>query len=55
VLRDLRDHGWLAPGALVVLERSARGPEPTWPEGFEGERSKRYGETVLWYGHAANP
>jgi 16S rRNA (guanine966-N2)-methyltransferase len=54
-LRDLRDHGWLAPGGLVVVERSSRGPELTWPEGIDGERSKRYGETVLCYGHAANP
>ena len=28
--------------------RSRRGPT-----GIEGERSKRYGETTLWYGHAA--
>ena len=26
--------GWLAPGALVVLERSARSPEPRWPAGL---------------------
>ncbi|MDO9455458.1 16S rRNA (guanine(966)-N(2))-methyltransferase RsmD [Nocardioides sp.] len=50
-LRRLAD-GWLAPDALVVLERSRRSPEPTWPAGIEGERSKRYGETTLWYGHA---
>lgn len=43
---------WLAPGALVVLERSRRSPEPTWPEGLRSQRSKRYGETTLWYGHA---
>ena len=55
VLRDLRDHDWLAPGALVVVERSARGPAFTWPDGIDGERSRRYGETVLWYGHAATP
>jgi len=44
---------WLVPGAMVVVERSSRSPEPTWPGGIEGERSKRYGETTLWYGHAA--
>ncbi|QDH11037.1 16S rRNA (guanine(966)-N(2))-methyltransferase RsmD [Nocardioides dongxiaopingii] len=46
---------WLAPDALVVVERSRRSPEPTWPTGARpilGDRSKRYGETVLWYGHA---
>jgi 16S rRNA (guanine966-N2)-methyltransferase len=45
--------GWLVPGALVVVERSSRSPEPAWPRGIAGERSKRYGETTLWYGHAA--
>jgi 16S rRNA (guanine966-N2)-methyltransferase len=44
---------WLVPGALVVVERSSRSPEPRWPQGLVGTRSKRYGETVLWYGHAA--
>ncbi|WP_139981881.1 16S rRNA (guanine(966)-N(2))-methyltransferase RsmD [Nocardioides litoris] len=45
----------LAPDALVVVERSRRSPEPRWPAGppgITGDRSKRYGETTLWYGHA---
>ena len=41
--------GWLAPGALVVLERSSRGSEPAWPAGYEPLRVKRYGETALAY------
>ncbi|MCW2818907.1 MAG: putative methyltransferase [Marmoricola sp.] len=41
--------GWVGPDSLVVVERSARSPEPTWPPGLELERSKDYGETVLWY------
>jgi len=53
-LQALVDHAWLVPGALVVVERSSRSPEPTWPQGFTGTREKRYGETVLWYGHAAS-
>jgi 16S rRNA (guanine966-N2)-methyltransferase len=52
-LRALRDHGWLVPGALVVVERGSHGAEPTWPEGFDDRREKKYGETVLWYVHAA--
>ena len=52
-LLALSAEGWLVPGALVVVERSVRSPEPEWPEGFTGIREKRYGETVLWYGHAA--
>ncbi|WP_148614464.1 16S rRNA (guanine(966)-N(2))-methyltransferase RsmD [Nocardioides rubriscoriae] len=50
-LRLLAD-GWLAPDALVVVERSRRSPEPTWPPGLVADRDKRYGETRLWYGHA---
>ncbi len=46
---------WLAPDAIVVVERSRRSPEPTWPARLEGRRSKRYGETTLWYGRADPP
>ena len=48
------ENGWLVPGALVVIERSARSPEPVWPAGFEEIRSRRYGESTLWYGHAGS-
>jgi 16S rRNA (guanine966-N2)-methyltransferase len=54
-LQGLVDHDWLVPGALVVVERSSRSPEPTWPGGFTRVRHKRYGETTLWYGHAPSP
>ncbi len=49
MLRLLLDGDWLAPGALVVVERARRSVEPDWPEGLVCERSRRYGETVLWY------
>ena len=52
VLASLHDHGWLAAGALVVVERSARGGPPVWPAGVEAGRGRTYGETVLWYGRA---
>lgn len=51
-LAALVAHGWLVPGALVVVERGSRGSRLTWPEGLVGRRQKKYGETVLWYGHA---
>jgi 16S rRNA (guanine966-N2)-methyltransferase len=50
-LLAMRD--WLVPGAMVVVERSSRSPRPDWPPGIEARRSKRYGETTLWYGHAS--
>lgn len=53
-LQSLAAHGWLVPSALVVVERSSRSPEPAWPDGFSDRRHKKYGETMLWYGHAAS-
>jgi 16S rRNA (guanine(966)-N(2))-methyltransferase RsmD len=50
VLAALADHGWLNAGALVILERSKRSPAPTWVQSVTAERSRRYGETMLWYG-----
>jgi 16S rRNA (guanine966-N2)-methyltransferase len=53
VLRLLRDHAWLAPGALVAVERASRSGPPGWPSGYEPDRSRKYGEATLWYGLAA--
>ncbi|GAA4690613.1 16S rRNA (guanine(966)-N(2))-methyltransferase RsmD [Nocardioides conyzicola] len=50
----LVEHDWLVPGALVIVERSARSPEPRWPEGFVDTRAKRYGETTLWYAESGS-
>lgn len=52
VLALLVEQRWLADGAILVLERPTRGREPRWPEGLAGVRSRRYGETMLWYVHA---
>lgn len=40
---------WLAEGAVVVVERSSRSPEPTWPAGLRRFSEKRYGETRVWF------
>lgn len=53
MLEALRDHGWLAPGALVVVERATRSGPLAWPDGYRPDRSRGYGETTLWYGLAA--
>lgn len=50
VLDALAVPGWLAPDAVVVVERSARSPQPRWPGAMEGTRHRRYGEGALWYG-----
>jgi 16S rRNA (guanine966-N2)-methyltransferase len=53
VLEELRDNGWLAPDALVVVERATRNGPVRWPAGYQEDRARRYGEGTLWYGHAA--
>jgi 16S rRNA (guanine966-N2)-methyltransferase len=52
--RALVDNGWLAPDAVMVLERATRtavrGEPLSWVDGITADRSRRYGETTLWYG-----
>ncbi|WP_433297080.1 16S rRNA (guanine(966)-N(2))-methyltransferase RsmD [Actinoplanes sp. CA-030573] len=43
-------NGWLAPDAVVAIERSRRGDPMSWVDGITADRSRRYGETTLWYG-----
>jgi 16S rRNA (guanine966-N2)-methyltransferase len=54
VQRALVGNGWLAPDAVVTFERSTRtavrGAALNWVDGLVEERSRRYGETTLWYG-----
>ncbi|WP_433326765.1 16S rRNA (guanine(966)-N(2))-methyltransferase RsmD [Spirillospora sp. CA-294931] len=52
LLEALRDNGWLAPDALIAVERASRGPALVWPDGYAAERDRRYGEAVFWYGRA---
>ena len=50
VLALLRDGGWLADGALVVVERATRSGSFDWPPGYAEGKSRRYGEATFWYG-----
>lgn len=52
ILTALVNSGRLAPGADIVLERSARAGEFAWPSPLVGRRSKRYGDTMISYGVA---
>ncbi|WP_326700077.1 16S rRNA (guanine(966)-N(2))-methyltransferase RsmD [Streptomyces sp. NBC_01754] len=54
ILITLRAQGWLTGDALVTVERSTRGGEFGWPEGFGPLRARRYGEATFWYGRAAS-
>lgn len=40
---------WLAPDGLIVVERSARSPEPRWPDRLGRSDVRRHGETALWF------
>jgi 16S rRNA (guanine966-N2)-methyltransferase len=50
VLQAVVDQGWLAAGGVVVVERDSRGDPPPWPVGIDEDRSRRYGDSTLWYG-----
>jgi 16S rRNA (guanine966-N2)-methyltransferase len=50
VLSLLAEQGWLAPGALVIVERATRSGPLSWPDGFVPDRARRYGEATFWYG-----
>lgn len=53
LLGMLADQRWLRPGAVVVIERSWRDPEPHWPSEIKAMKQRRYGEGCLWYGRRA--
>ena len=53
MLAALEAGGWLAPGAVVAVERATRSGPVSWPPGYESDRSRRYGDTTFWYGLAA--
>lgn len=40
---------WLAPDAVVVVERATRDGAWSWPAGFVALFSRKYGEGTLWY------
>jgi 16S rRNA (guanine966-N2)-methyltransferase len=53
MLSALADRAWLAPGALVIVERATRSGPVRWPDGYVADRARRYGEATFWYGLAA--
>ena len=55
VLELLVTHEWLSEDAFVVIERSARSPEPRWPQGLDGAGERRYGDTKMWFADFAGP
>ncbi|MGH3900017.1 MAG: 16S rRNA (guanine(966)-N(2))-methyltransferase RsmD [Pseudonocardiaceae bacterium] len=52
VLSALAGGGWLARSALLVVERAAKAPAPTWPDDVVVRTQRRYGDTAVYYGCA---
>ena len=52
VLAALLARGWPAPGALMVVERSARSVSLSWPAEVVTTTQRRYGDTCVHYGSA---
>ncbi|MDT5104135.1 MAG: rRNA (guanine966-N2)-methyltransferase [Mycobacterium sp.] len=50
VLAALVDRGWVAHGAVAVVERAASGPALAWPAGWTPGLDRRYGDTRLEFG-----
>ena len=50
VLAALLSGGWLAPEAVLVVERSSRERDWVWPTPLVALRERRYGEALLRYG-----
>jgi 16S rRNA (guanine966-N2)-methyltransferase len=53
MLAALATGGWLAPEAVVAVERATRSGPVSWPAGYTPDRCRRYGDTTFWYGLAA--
>ena len=49
VLTSLVAGRWLTPHAVLVVERSTRAPEPSWPDGIVRYDKRSYGETQVWF------
>jgi 16S rRNA (guanine966-N2)-methyltransferase len=48
-LTSLVSDGWVGPGSLVIIERSRRAADLTWPDPLEPMKVRHYGETsVHW-------
>ncbi|GAA1874463.1 16S rRNA (guanine(966)-N(2))-methyltransferase RsmD [Pseudonocardia ailaonensis] len=54
-LRTGRRTGWISDDAVVVVERARSTGAFGWPEGVEGLRERRYGDTVIHVGGCYGP
>ncbi len=50
LLVELVANQWVAIDGLIAVERARRSDPVSWPDGFTGGWTRRYGETMVWYG-----
>ncbi|MBA0124849.1 16S rRNA (guanine(966)-N(2))-methyltransferase RsmD [Haloechinothrix sp. YIM 98757] len=48
-MQAMADNGWVADGALVIIERAPPDGEQCWPEGFHLARVQRYSDTTVYW------
>lgn len=53
VITKLHNAQFLRDGAMIALERLARGSEFNWPEAFIAARERKYGAARIYYGNYA--
>ena len=51
VITKLHSGEFLHEGAMIALERLARGSEFNWPDGFNAARERKYGTARIFYGN----
>ena len=53
VVAKLHSGGFLKEDALIAVERTTRGSQFSWPEGFTPLRARKYGAATIYYGNYA--
>ena len=48
-LTELLAPGWLVEGAVIAVERNAKGAEFDWPDGLKAVRERQYGHALVRY------
>ena len=51
LLQRLKEGQFLKDDGFVAVERTAKGPQFSWPEGFSPARERNYGAATIFYGN----
>ncbi|MFZ4108180.1 MAG: 16S rRNA (guanine(966)-N(2))-methyltransferase RsmD [Candidatus Planktophila sp.] len=51
ILQKLHEGEFLKADGLVAIERTAKGPQFSWPQGFSPARERNYGAASIFYGN----